>query len=102
MRLPADWLKYIPFPSPYGDYGSYRLNLATGPLSSYPSFRPLAGIMVLITTYTIDGEELQKRSFRPLTGIVVLIWYNVVNYGLQRYYMFPSPCGDYGSYPHPL
>ena len=38
-----------------------------------------------------------KRSFRPLAGIMVLI--NGTNLSiLASKKTFPSPCGDYGSY----
>ena len=36
------------FPSPCGDYGSYRMPCKINCLSSCQCFRPLAGIMVLI------------------------------------------------------
>ena len=40
-------------------------------------------------------------DFRPLAGIMVLIDFaeKMECVGLIT---FPSPCGDYGSYPHPL
>ena len=38
----------ITFPSPCGDYGSYRLPLASLKTLPRTDFRPLAGIMVLI------------------------------------------------------
>ena len=60
------------FPSPCGDYGSYRERKIKY-FEEYGRFRPLAGIMVLI----------------PMTCNV--IW-------LRQALAFPSPCGDYGSY----
>ena len=39
------------FPSPCGDYGSYRIRRATDRLIAFDRFRPLAGIMVLIGKY---------------------------------------------------
>ena len=63
---------YAQFPSPCGDYGSYRITTITNTLKVKSSFRPLAGIMVLI-----DLEALE-------------MCYDDVQ--------FPSPCGDYGSY----
>ena len=85
------------------------------------SFRPLAGIMVLIQN-TSPLIYCTQQSFSPLAGIMVLIgrinvkialghervsvplrglWFlseytekSLLIYGC----MFPSPCGDYGSY----
>ena len=37
------------FPSPCGDYGSYHYLLGGFIMKEQKSFRPLAGIMVLIT-----------------------------------------------------
>ena len=37
------------------------------------SFRPLAGIMVLIDGYVLNNDEAGQNSFRPLAGIMVLI-----------------------------
>ena len=60
------------FPSPYGDYGSYRRKTGQHFSSFLIGFRPLAGIMVLITkTYEVNRKTI--LSFRPLTGIMVLI-----------------------------
>ena len=60
------------FPSPCGDYGSYRYKEDV--CSNFPpDFRPLAGIMVLINTVSRQVLPLPKPGF-------------------------PSPCGDYGSY----
>ncbi len=110
------------FPSPCGDYGSYRHGTRSYCSFKLESFRPLAGIMVLIAKtaslitsaetlvsvplrglWFLSGREKVMRkevyeSFRPLAGIMVLI--NLIGddlaYLLQQ---FPSPCGDYGSYP---
>ena len=61
------------FPSPCGDYGSYQLRLSSATtIAPGKSFRPLAGIMVLIN-YDRRRSMLENMSF-------------------------PSPCGDYGSY----
>ena len=62
----------LKFPSPCGDYGSYPVKIAAF-TTSVESFRPLAGIMVLIE---------MERKFKG-------IWIPA---------KFPSPCGDYGSY----
>ena len=86
------------FPSPCGDYGSYRQGFSNEYVGerrvvSVPlrglwflsgdengeytfcklSFRPLAGIMVLITAKEEVKRELERRRFRPLAGIMVLI-----------------------------
>ena len=60
-------------------------------------FRPLTGIMVLITKIFKDVDNLKDYSFRPLTGIMVLIKKNLsVMDFIQA--VFPSPYRDYGSY----
>ena len=62
------------------------------------SFRPLAGIMVLIGIRSWTGIITSSAGgFRPLAGIMVLIGLTQVELG-QLLGMFPSPCGDYGSY----
>ena len=38
------------------------------------SFRPLAGIMVLIKVVAMWIKQKTLASFRPLAGIMVLIW----------------------------
>ena len=63
-------------------------------------FRPLTGIMVLIGP---GGYFCWKLfcSFRPLTGIMVLI--DATYFDMDEFdELFPSPYGDYSSYPHPL
>ena len=65
--------KYVEFPSPCGDYGSYLHTAVRDMADTAIGFRPLAGIMVLIFS---DGKEDDNGSL----------------------VMFPSPCGDYGSY----
>ena len=137
------------FPSPCGDYGSYRLSNPSeqqpGPGCFRPlagimvlislirdnnsivylsGFRPLAGIMVLIKNSLPSSLRPIQVSFRPLAGIMVLIGRREFYYGNNYYYvsvplrglwflsssrfasrsasrtaLFPSPCGDYGSYP---
>ena len=59
-------------------------------------FRPLAGIMVLIEVY-ICVLSL-SMNFRPLAGIMVLIGVHFQVIEKDGKYIFPSPCGDYGSY----
>ena len=60
-------------------------------------FRPLAGIMVLIGD---DADTMLDIvcGFRPLAGIMVLIPYMTNTERLISSALFPSPCGDYGSY----
>ena len=60
------------------------------------SFRPLAGIMVLIKSKS-GGLKVSAKSFRPLAGIMVLIERTKKEIE-ENAYLFPSPCGDYGSY----
>ena len=40
----------FPFPSPYGDCGSYPIKQKTNSVVKLGSFRPLTGIVVLIST----------------------------------------------------
>ena len=65
---------------------------------SVERFRPLAGIMVLILNSFMDEQETGVHCFRPLAGIMVLIK-GGINMLEERLQEFPSPCGDYGSYP---
>ena len=90
------------FPSPYGDYGSYHAQKFARCYKGVPSFRPLTGIMVLIED--VDGNIADRFNgcFRPLTGIMVLIACQLSGYVADGLPKFPSPYGDYGSYPHPL
>ena len=66
-------LTLIRFPSPCGDYGSYRKMRRTNGKSLRNSFRPLAGIMVLISDFDPDDSSGIHVRFRPLAGIMVLI-----------------------------
>ena len=61
------------FPSPCGDYGSYRHGTRSYCSFKLESFRPLAGIMVLIKMKFSPKYRLTLASFRPLAGIMVLI-----------------------------
>ena len=60
------------FPSPCGDYGSYLLTIITSSSLTGP-FRPLAGIMVLISPAADIHDIVFRSQFRPLAGIMVLI-----------------------------
>ena len=64
----------------------------------FGGFRPLAGIMVLIDGERTDEDVYSTLGFRPLAGIMVLIncLFLVIRFSPSR--EFPSPCGDYGSY----
>ena len=69
-------LKEIPkslFPSPCGDYGSYQNVTMERYFLGNRSFRPLAGIMVLIIFAVASITASTITSFRPLAGIMVLI-----------------------------
>ena len=57
---------------------------------------PLRGLWFLSSRDNLDLGRVW-RSFRPLAGIMVLITVKQGN-DLQVLTMFPSPCGDYGSY----
>ena len=61
-------------------------------------FRPLTGIMVLISLQHLRREAQRYESFRPLTGIMVLITCEWLNSFMDEQKTFPSPYGDYGSY----
>ena len=71
--------------------------LATHYYLSYINFRPLAGIMVLISSQAFgDGVDEDAISV-PLRGL----WFLSVVIGrifAWLLFAFPSPCGDYGSY----
>ena len=60
-------------------------------------FRPLTGIVVLITNRK-RHNDLISGSFRPLTGIVVLIDNCASDIEDAQKLEFPSPYGDCGSY----
>ena len=62
------------------------------------SFRPLAGIMVLIDEKKKMIEEKREMVSVPLRGLWFLsrIIDDVNDY--DEFMEFPSPCGDYGSY----
>ena len=90
-------LENMSFPSPCGDYGSYLRHFSrtagrkTGQVSV-----PLRGLWFL--SNRLPGKRRRPLArFRPLAGIMVLISQDVDN-DKNKYTPFPSPCGDYGSY----
>ena len=137
----------LTFPSPCGDYGSYRRlahwrwtvwKLVSVPLRGLwflspgsrerrmrrSRFRPLAGIMVLIPRVRRSILRRMERVSVPLRGLWFLsprrkimatyfdisvsvplrgLWFlspETLEWGISlRPLQFPSPCGDYGSYP---
>ena len=87
----------LQFPSPCGDYGSYR-NLVF-PFRSLPlSFPSPCGDYGSYQSLASDVDYPKRGSFRPLAGIMVLIPRRKRTW-LHTKILFPSPCGDYGSYP---
>ena len=80
--LSAEWLKYIPC----------RYEVVSV---------PLRGLWFLSKKKAIVVSIMGRLGFRPLTGIMVLIK-GVEQWGEIALNPFPSPYGDYGSYPHPL
>ena len=54
--------------------------------------------MVLIHMKEKTYEVSRKDSFRPLAGIMVLIEITKMKFRKTSWEPFPSPCGDYGSY----
>ena len=61
------------------------------------SFRPLAGIMVLITAY-LNAEDVARGFVSvPLRGLWFLSQLQKGE-NIMTMLKFPSPCGDYGSY----
>ena len=86
------------FPSPCGDYGSYQTGKKPQRSQLVESFRPLAGIMVLIDYITSCMDWLEDLVSVPLRGLWFLSGryrFNEITLSKQG---FPSPCGDYGSY----
>ena len=118
------------FPSPYGDYGSYlyREKVDDERLIGLLVSVPLRGLWFLSAASSAPNKRRRRKGFRPLTGIMVLIvamakartacrqdevsvplrglWFLSITLGdmMKQSYIakFPSPYGDYGSYPHPL
>ena len=109
------------FPSPCGDYGSYLTilrNTRVRVLLSVPLRGlwflsttgnkpfiiiitllsvPLRGLWFLSVCSTLYIAIYKALSFRPLAGIMVLIGIHFLRKA-QAEKIFPSPCGDYGSY----
>ena len=111
------------FPSPCGDYGSYHVEDLGDGIRGIAGFRPLAGIMVLIMICKPSFPFTVAPVSVPLRGLWFLscscqgtdkdaadcvsvplrgLWFlsqTLTLYGLKDVIQFPSPCGDYGSYP---
>ena len=84
------------FPSPCGDYGSYRVILVSrnGWLPSFPS--PCGDYGSYPRNLVAFGMTTGGVSV-PLRGL----WFLSSSYPIRPYRYgaeFPSPCGDYGSY----
>ena len=58
---------------------------------------PLRGLWFLSPLVNDVDEKKVSESFRPLAGIMVLIA-EALDPDDREYRGFPSPCGDYGSY----
>ena len=65
--------------------------------SSYDCFRPLAGIMVLIDALLDVVTAVNDYVSVPLRGLWFLSFPYINGY-THWLNLFPSPCGDYGSY----
>ena len=86
------------FPSPCGDYGSYLDGVLVCTLTTaYRVSVPLRGLWFLSAHDRGNDEGQLGCSFRPLAGIMVLIFRQALPLPTPGG-MFPSPCGDYGSY----
>ena len=85
------------FPSPCGDYGSYQLRPPPEHAGEHVVSVPLRGLWFLSSALFPYSWPEDRASFRPLAGIMVLISQDVDN-DKNKYTPFPSPCGDYGSY----
>ena len=59
-------------------------------------FRPLAGIMVLINLESCNDYDWDRQISVPLRGLWFLSMLEEVKDVILD--IFPSPCGDYGSY----
>mgnify|MGYP001286317181 CR=1 FL=1 len=58
---------------------------------------PLRGLWFLSAVFE-EVLGINVPSFRPLAGIMVLITASNTNISAKAVAVFPSPCGDYGSY----
>ena len=86
------------FPSPCGDYGSY-LNriLISYVVPLYKVSVPLRGLWFLSTGIMTTITETMTSVSVPLRGLWFLSTEKVKTKVLIDP-LFPSPCGDYGSY----
>ena len=87
------------FPSPCGDYGSYHLRTASEPGRPDEVSVPLRGLWFLsaVSLHDEHGTSYIVVSV-PLRGLWFL---SIIRVHFCNAYvdLFPSPCGDYGSYP---
>ena len=84
------------FPSPCGDYGSYQHTSRDDRTLTTSVSVPLRGLWFLSKGGVGRCIKVGPKSFRPLAGIMVLIISRVHQHRQKT--KFPSPCGDYGSY----
>ena len=89
------------FPSPCGDYGSYQHTSRDDRTLTTSVSVPLRGLWFLSKGGVGRCIKVGPKSFRPLAGIMVLIILGRYCHCQRREESFPSPCGDYGSYPKP-
>ena len=57
-------------------------------------------VLIAVNRFKFIKRECEKVSV-PLRGLWFLS-YTFKETNVDRLDSFPSPCGDYGSYPHPL
>ena len=85
------------FPSPCGDYGSYRTPCFPGENHLSQVSVPLRGLWFLSTKAERDKWVDEHEVSVPLRGLWFLSLF-VGRFYHERTEKFPSPCGDYGSY----
>ena len=87
------------FPSPYGDYGSYRHRKFNSIIRCPKRVSvPLRGLWFLSPKKPMKGLIPKKKVSVPLRGL----WFlsiGIARRTLAGYEAFPSPYGDCGSYP---
>ena len=85
------------FPSPYGDYGSYRRWLNQSLFASSNVSVPLRGLWFL----SADSHEVMLQLRRVVSVPLRGLWFLSAREAIPSILMetsFPSPYGDYGSY----